>query len=77
VLFWGTCCLGSLVNKMGIKSIAIAAVALLAGVSAKEDLPPGDSLRIGVKHKPEVCDRKSKVSPSFRGSEPDSSTVRI
>lgn len=39
---------------------ALAAVVVggAAVVSAdKVDLPPGDSLRIGVKYKPEVCDK--------------------
>lgn len=43
-----------------LKAAFIAALALFAGVDAKEDLAAGESLRIGVKYRPENCERKSK-----------------
>ncbi|KDO18050.1 hypothetical protein SPRG_00814 [Saprolegnia parasitica CBS 223.65] len=40
---------------------ATCALAVLAAlVAAKEDLPPTAPLRIGVKYRPESCDRKSE-----------------
>lgn len=39
--------------------LLVAAASVVAS-SAKEDLPKDASLRIGVKSKPESCDRKSK-----------------
>ena len=39
---------------------SIAAAVLVGSAAAdKVDLPPGDSLRIGVKYKPAVCDRQA------------------
>jgi hypothetical protein len=43
-----------------LKYIIVGLLALLGGAAAKEDLPADASLRIGVKHRPEVCERKSK-----------------
>jgi hypothetical protein len=39
--------------------LLIGLLALLGFAAAKEDLAPEDSLRIGVKHKPEVCEVKA------------------
>ena len=43
-----------------LKLLTLAAAASISSVSAKEDLPKDASLRIGVKAKPDSCDRKSK-----------------
>ena len=41
---------------MAAKLLGALAFAVLGALAAdKVDLPPGDSLRIGIKHKPEVC----------------------
>ena len=38
----------------------VSILLLVALVFGKENLPPTDSLRIGVKHRPATCDRKAK-----------------
>jgi len=46
---------------MKLSLLGSIAAALVGAVAAdKVDLPPTDSLRIGVKFKPEVCDRVAK-----------------
>ena len=42
-------------SLLGAVAAVLAGGALVA--ADKVDLPPGDSLRIGVKYKPEVCDK--------------------
>lgn len=43
------------------KLLALLVVALLgAFAAAKEDLPADASLRIGIKHRPAECERKTK-----------------
>lgn len=46
---------------MKFLALALAFVStVVATKGPKEDLPPSESLRIGVKFRPEVCERKSK-----------------
>ena len=47
------------------RSLVIGALALFGGVSAKENLPADASLRIGVKFRPEKCERKTKNGDSI------------
>ena len=58
---------------MKLSLLGSIAAALVGAVAAdKVDLPPTDSLRIGVKFKPEVCDRVAtsgdKLSMHYTGT---------
>lgn len=65
-----------------MRVFAVLIAFCVALVSAKEDLPAGDSLRIGVKYRPTDCTRKAangdKVREIFRdGSQPLISKARF
>ena len=58
--------------KLSLLGSIAAAVLVGSAAADKVDLPPGDSLRIGVKYKPAVCDRQAtngdKLSMHYTGT---------
>lgn len=44
-----------------MKIVGFLLTLLAVAVQAKEDLPPNDKLRVGVKFRPEICEHKSQL----------------